>query len=87
MLCRATSLYSRWQKQGIDLLCFSCAATFLQMGGGVGQMATLWSMLRDMHTQCPLDGTSKTRPVLLGLLKDGLDGAVSITVLTRKNER
>lgn len=50
-------------------------------------MATLWSMLRDMHAQCPLDGTLETRPVLLRLFKDGLDGAVSITVLSRKNEQ
>lgn len=50
-------------------------------------MATLWSMLGDMHAQCPLDGTSETRSVLLRLLKDGLDGAVSISALTRKNER
>lgn len=47
-------------------------------------MAALWSMLRVTHAQCPLDSTSQTKPVLLRLLKDGLRGAVSITVLTRK---
>lgn len=47
-------------------------------------MATLWCMLRDMHAQCPLDGTSETRSVLLRLLKDGFDGPVSVSALTRK---
>lgn len=67
------------------LVVLPCLSAGHREGGGGEQMATLWSMLRDTHAQCPLDGTSETRPVLQRLLKDGLRGAVSITVLTRKN--
>lgn len=71
------------------LICFALVVLprLYRRGWGGGGMATLWSMLRDMHAQCPLDGTSETRSVLLRLLKDGFDGAVSISALTRKNER
>lgn len=48
--------------------------------GVEGQGVIRWSLLRDAYAQWPLDGTSETSSVLLRLLKDGLIGAVSITL-------
>lgn len=74
-----------WQKQGIDLprLCCDASADRWEGGGDGGWgggVAFHWSMLRNAYAQRPLDGTSETSPVLLRLLKDGLVGAVSITL-------
>lgn len=80
-----------WQQQAIDLPRLLSAVMPLQTdgsgveaglgwGGVGGQGVIRWSMLRDAYVQWPLDGTSETGSVLLRLLKDGLIGAVSITL-------
>lgn len=57
-----------------------CVSVGVVGEGGVLRAAIHLSMLRNAYAQWPLDGTSETGSVLLRLLKDGLIGAVSITL-------